>query len=520
MRKTWARRMGAILVAGLLALPARAETLRFRLGEDPETLYNVKSFSLTVAQVLGSYLLESLVYFDARGQVQPWLASGWQISPDQKQITFKLRDGVKFHDGTAFDAAAVKFHFDQVMDRKNASPLLPLIGSLSVVEVLDPLTVKFTFEKPYAPFFSNIAQASFGFNSPTAVAKFGAQYGRNVVGTGPFMLKSWVPGTELTLVRNPAYHQFREDASNKGPALADTVVLSVISEDAVALAALETGELTAAGVATDVIAKLSTNPKFSVILKKIVNNLLFLEFNEKHPPFDDPEFRRAIGYAIDRDAAVKAAYAGYAKSELGSMASGIPFYDPAAAAEGGTPFDPAKARALFARLGWTPGPDGTLAKDGKPAKFVLKSYAGFETIDRTLAVVQSNLADLGIQVSLETADWGTFYPGLLKGDWDMDLMRWTSGDPNILGVLFRSPGHRKLTLPVAELDATLDRCDTLMDPGERAGCVSTAQKLLLRNASIVPILSNWLVIAAQASVKGYDLDFFNYLLAGDVTTAK
>src|SRR5580692_1563177 len=206
-----------LLCATLAALsaPARAdEVLHLRLGEDPETLYNVKSFSLTVANTLGSFLLDRLIYFDTDGKPQPWLASSWTVSDDQKQITFKLHDGVKFTDGTPFNADAVKFQFDAVMDKANASPLLPLVGSLQTVEVVDPLTVRFTFAKPYAPFMSNIANAGFGFNSPTAVKKFGDQYGRNVVGTGPYMLKSWLPGVEIQLVRNPDYQQLRGDAIN------------------------------------------------------------------------------------------------------------------------------------------------------------------------------------------------------------------------------------------------------------------------------------------------------------------
>jgi peptide/nickel transport system substrate-binding protein len=495
---------------------AAGDVLHLRLGEDPETLYNVKSFSLTVANTLGSFLLDRLIYFDADGKPQPWLASGWTVSDDQKQITFKLHDGVKFTDGTPFNADAVKFQFDAVMDKANASPLLPLVGSLQSIEVLDPLTVRFTFGKPYAPFMSNIANAGFGFNSPTAVKKYGDQYGRNVVGTGPYILKSWQAGTEMQLVRNFDYKQLRGDAINKGTAYPDAVVLTVISEEAVAQAALETGELSAAAVAADAIDRFVNDPKFNVVLNKIVTNLLFVEFNETQKPFDDPNVRRAIGYAIDRDAAVKAAFNGYGAPALGPMALGIPGYDPAVGKELGTPYDPAKAKALLLQAGFTAGSDGTLSYGGKPASFSLKSYAGFETIDRTLAVIQSNLAAIGVKVSLETADWGTFYPGLLKGDWDMDLNRWTYSDPSILTVLFRSPGHRHMTLANPAQDEILDRCDTLMNTDVRFKCVSDAQRALAQSATIAPVLSNWFVVITQANVKDYHLDYFNYLIPGDV----
>jgi peptide/nickel transport system substrate-binding protein len=444
------------------------------------------------------------------------LAESWTVSEDQKELVFKIHTGIKFHDGTPFDAAAVKFQFDQIMDKANASPLLPLLGSLHTVEAPDATTARFLFDKPYAPFFSRLASASFGFNSPTAVKKFGDHYGRNVVGTGPYMLKSWDPGTEIQLVRNPDYKQLRADAINKGQAHCERVVLTVISEESVAEAALESGEISAATVATDVISRLKDNPQFNVVITKIVTNLLFLEFNEARKPFDNPEVRRAISYAIDRDAAVKAAFDGYGAPAVSPLAIGIPGYDAKAGTEYGASYDPAKAKALLKQAGFTAGAGGALSFDGKPVSWSLKSYAGFETINRTLSVIQSNLAAIGIKTNIETADWGTFYPGLLKGDWDMDLNRWTSSDPSVLTFLFRSPGHRKLTQANAEQDAILDRCDTLMDTDKRAACVGEAQVALLKSATTAPILSNWLITVTQANVKDYHLDFFNYLIPGDV----
>jgi len=504
------------------AAPARAAdtVLHFRLGEDPETLYNIKSLSLTVNSVLGAYLLERLVYFDATGTPQPWLATGWTVSDDQKVVTFKLRSGVVFSDGTPFNAAAAKSQFDLVLDKANASPLLSRLGTLRKVEAPDPTTLVFSFSAPYAPFFANIAQAGFGFNSPTAIAKSGDQYGRNPVGTGPYMLKSWVPGTEITLVRNPHFQQFRGDALNKGAPYASQVVLTVISEEAVAQAALESGELTAANVAADAIDRMVQNPQFHTVINKVVTNLYFVEFNETHPPFNDPAMRQAVSLAINRDAVVKAAFNGYAHTANDPLANGIPGYDAAIGAKYGPTFDPAAAKALLAKAGWTPGPDGKLVKDGKAAMFSLKSYSGFEVVDRTLSVIQSNLADIGIGTKIETADWGSFYPSLLKPDWDIDLMRWTSSDPSILSLLFRSPGHRKATLENAAQDDILDRCNTLMDQKARTACVGEAQISLLQTATIAPVASDWVVIFTQANVKDYHLDFFNNLIPGDIQVAE
>jgi len=502
-------------------VPKGGDTLYFRLSEAPETLYNVETISLTADGVMGDYLLERLVYFDAKGKAQGWLAESWEVSEDQTELTFKLREGVKFHDDTDFNADAVKFHFDSIMDPDKASPVLAYLGSLKEVTVIDDYTVKFVFEEPYAPFFINISYSYGGINSPTAIQKSGEEYGRHPVGTGPYMLEEWIPGSQITLVRTPNYKQFRTDVVNPGPPLAEKIVLTVIPEDGTAQAALETGEILVSGLSADTVARFVGDPEYNVVVDKEATNLVFLEFNYEKPPFDDPAFRRALGYAINRQAAVRAAWSGYASPALSPLALGIPGFDPAVAEEYGTPYDPDKAAELLAELGWVDSDgDELLDKDGQPAKFLIRSYAGYTHIQRTLEVIQDNLKDLGIEVELELADWGAFYPSLLETDWDMDLMRWTWGDPVVMSDLFRSPGHRGHLPPDPEIDDVLDRCDTTMDPDLRAACASEAQRVLLEKMLAVPILTNWAMYVTRGEVRDYTIDFSGYLLPGDVWLEK
>jgi peptide/nickel transport system substrate-binding protein len=175
------------------------------LQEDPETLYNVNTNSLTANTVINTYILDRLVYFDADGNPQGWLADSWEVNDDQTEITFTLRPGIMFHDGNEFTAEAVKFHFDNVLNPDNASPRLAFMGSLQGVTVIDDYTVKFIFETPYAPFFDTLAGE--GFNSLAAVEAAGDEYGRQPIGTGPYMVEEWIPGSQITLVRNPTYQQ-------------------------------------------------------------------------------------------------------------------------------------------------------------------------------------------------------------------------------------------------------------------------------------------------------------------------
>src|SRR5690625_47959 len=214
--QTLIRRSVLAALTGLMMTgAASALELNFRLTEDPETLYGVQTISVTASEAMGTYITERLVYIGPDGQPQPWLASGWEVSEDQTEITFTLREGVSFHDGTPFDAEAVRAQFEAIRDPSNASPILSQLGPLANIEVIDTHTIRFVFDEPYAPFFNNIATGYMGINSPAAVEEFGAQYGRNVVGTGPYRLLEWVPGTRIELERFQDHIQWREDAVNR-----------------------------------------------------------------------------------------------------------------------------------------------------------------------------------------------------------------------------------------------------------------------------------------------------------------
>ncbi|WP_102107617.1 ABC transporter substrate-binding protein [Oceaniglobus roseus] len=505
------------ICAAALATAASAQTVNLRLGEDPESLYNVQTNSLTANSVI-NYVVERLVYIDLDGTPKPWLASGWEVSDDQTRITFTLRDGLTFTDGTPFNADAVVAQFNTILDPDTASPQLATQGPLKSVEAKDDKTVVFTYSEPFAPAFNALSGVGAGINSPTAVEKAGDDYARAPVGTGPFTVEQWIPGTSITLARNDAYHeQYRDDVENPGPAHIEGIVLNVIPEEGVAQAALETGELSAASLQADAIGQFVDNPDFKTIIDKSSGNLVFLEFNMQQKPFDDVTVRKAIGYAINREAAVAAAWNGYGQPAYSLLSAAIPGYDPEVAKEYGTPYDPEKAKALFAEAGWTDSDgDGTLDKDGTPAEWTILSYAGFTHIDRTLQVIQANLADIGIKIDLQTSDWGAFYPSLLEDGWDMDLMRWTWSDADVLNQIFQGDGHRDKTIPNEAVDSVLKRCSTTMEPEARLDCISEAQKVLLENMVAVPVLTNWGVYATQANIEGYKLDHSGYLLATDL----
>lgn len=502
------------------AQPKGGDTLTFAISLDPETLDNTKTTSDTPAAILSQYLLEGLVYYDLDGTIKGQLAETWEVSADQTEITFHLREGVKFHDGTDFNADAVKFQFDRIMDPATASPALAYIPFLKQVDVIDPFTVKFTFTQPDASFWVILTYAYFQFNSPTAMQEAGDEYGRHPIGTGPFMFEEWIPGSQITLVKNPDYQQWRDDVINKGPALADKVILVVIPEAGTVRAALKNGEIIMSTLNADILPDFVSDPNFRITINKQSTALNFLDFNNKKPPFDDVNFRKAISYAIDRKAVVTNSRGGYAWEMYGMLAPGIPSYDATIAEKYGVTYDPEKAKEILAELGWTPGSDGILQKDGKKASFLIKSYSGYTYVTRALEVIQQNLMDIGIETEIELSDWGAFYPSLLEDSLDMDLMNWNWDDAGVMAVLWRSPGYRGHMPEDAELDKVLDELQTTMDPAKRAEISKQAQQMLLEKMVVVPVQANWTIYALRSNVQDYHLDFFGMPLTCDICLSK
>jgi peptide/nickel transport system substrate-binding protein len=510
------------VVVAPTALPKGGDTLSFALSLDPETLDSAKTISETADWVISEFLLESLVYFDKDGTLKGQLAESWDVSSDNTQITFHLRHGVKFQDGTDFNADAVKFNFDRAMDPATASPTLAYIPTLKQVDVVDPYTVKLTFSKPDASFWVNMTSYPyFWMNSPTAVKAEGDQYGRQPVGTGPFMFESWIPGSQITLVRYPGYQQWRDDAINKGPAMANKIVLYVIPEAGTVQAALQTGEILSSNLTADALPNFVSDPNFKITINKQAQSLQFLEFNNNKAPFDDVNFRKAISYAIDRHSIVVNSRGGYAFEMLGMLPPGLPTYNASIAETYGLAYDPAKAKELLAQLGWVAGSDGVLVKDGQRASWTIKSYSGYNYVIRSLEVIQQNLADVGIETKIELSDWSAFYPSLLDASLDMDMMRWSEYDAgSLMTALWRSPGYRSHMPVNAALDTLLDNMQITMDPVKRADISSQTQQMLLENMVVVPIQSNWVISVVRSNVQDYHLDFWGYPIMADIWVSK
>ncbi len=491
--------------------PKKGGTIHQSNINDPDTLDPALSSSI-VSSLIFQYIYDSLVYIGEDHVPHPWLAQKWDITADGKQINFTIQTGVKFHDGTALDGAAVKASFDRVLDPSIASIRKTGMGPITGIDLVDPQTVRFNFSAPYAPLFTNLEGN--GVVSPTALQKYGDKFGHNPVGTGPFKFKEWATGQSVSLVRYEDYVQFRDDYKNKGPAYLDGLMWKVIGDPATSNAALLSGELDIAGVDLTQASTVQNNPEFKVYIWKDRDGFIFVEYNMNKPPFDDLALRKAMAYSMDRDGMVKSAYNGFATANLLPIPNGVAGWDKSLE-QYAYSYDLDKAKKALTDGGYTQASDGTMQKDGKPIEFTMLVYSGNAPLKTDSQIIQQSLQQIGIKCDIKVLDFSAELPQLNSGDFECDIMRWTSPDPNILSLMFKTPGWRK-QMHDSQLDALCTTADTTLDPAKRVDAVHAVVKYLLDQAIVAPIVTDWSLWAVHQYVKDYSLTVFGNARMADV----
>ncbi len=508
---------GAPATSGAPQAGTQGGTLHLAAGTEPDALDPAKTIQAN-ADTFNDNLYDRLVFIGPDRLPHPWLAEKWDISPDGKQITFTIRKGIKFHDGTDLDGAAVKFSFDRILDPATASPAKAQMGTLQSVDLVDPVTVRFNFSQPYAPFFTNISLGYGGIVSPTAVKKSGDSYGHNPVGSGPFKLKEWVAGQQITLERNPDYKNLRTDGKNTGPAYLDALQFRIIADPATQLAALQSGELDVIAVDVQQVDKIKSDPKYQIVIWKDATDMNFIEYANK-APFTDLAVRQAIAYSIDRDSIVKSAWNGYATVNLNPQPVGVAGWDASLGQQYGYPFNLDKAKKVLADGGYAAGPNGVLQKNGTPLAFTMLVYSASPPANTAAQIIQATLQSIGIKMEIQIIEFGAETPLLNAGKFDVDYMRWTWPDPVIESLLFKTPGWTK-QLSDPDLDKLLTVADATLDPEKRVVANHAVQQYILQKAYVAPIATDWIIRAARANVKGYQWDAIGYARFIEVSLAK
>lgn len=360
---------------------------------DPHATNDAPSSKVTVQ------IYDRLVEQDDNMEVVPGLAESWE-QPDGVTTIFHLRKGIKFHNGEPLTANDVKFSLDRMM----ASPQVShIVGTLDKVEVIDENTVKLTTKQPFGALLSHLSHPTAAILNEKAVKEYGDSYGQHPVGTGPYKFVSWASGDRIVLEANPDYYL--------GEAPIKNVIIRAIAEATNRTIGLETGEI-------DIAYDLEGMDKDRV---REDQNLVFLEepslgidyigFNTKKAPFNDVRVRQAIASVINVDDIISTVYKGSAvraNSLIGPKVFG--HTDDAKA----WTVDIEKAKALLAEAGY---PDG----------FKSKIWINENPDRRDIAIIlQDQLRAVGIDIAVETLEWGAFLEGTSRGDHEMFILGWVT----------------------------------------------------------------------------------------------
>ncbi|MCR4407828.1 MAG: ABC transporter substrate-binding protein [Anaerolineae bacterium] len=448
---------------------------------------------------------DTLVYQTTDGDFVPGLATEWEISDNGLVYTFHLRRDVTFHDGTPFNAEAVKFNLNRIADPETKSQKAVLmLGPYDHCDVVDEYTVKVFFREPYAPFLDSLSQVYLGMASPTAVQKWGADYQMHQVGTGPFMFKEYVPKDHLTLVRNPNYNWAPSIFTHQGPAYLDEIEFRFFADPATRALALESSEAHVIGeIPPQDAARLAKNPSFRIVPVPIPGQPLQAFLNTAKFPTDDLRVRQALLYATNRQAIVQTIFREYSPVAWGPLSAVTWGYDDSVV--GMYDYDPDKARTLLDEAGWqdTNG-DGIREKDGQPLA-VMAYLMSWGYIPEVATMLQAQWREVGVDFRSEQVAYPAALEAARLGKHNLIMFNLAGSDPDLLRGFFRSDANfnwAKINDP--QLDALLDEGARVRDSDKRQTIYADIQARIMDQALIIPIRDyvnlNGMSIAVQGLI--------------------
>ncbi len=406
--------------------PVKGGTLIVSHGENVSDTLNQHISNHTTSRMVAHHVLDTLVAVNPKdGSIYPWLASSWEISPDGKVYTFKLRKDVKFHDGTPFNAQAVKFNFDYTTrpDVKHAFAWQAIAGDkYEKSEVVDDSTIKVSFKSPNPSFLINLSDGGLGIDSPTAMQSAGNDYGVKVlVGTGPFKFQEWTKGNRIVLVRNDDYKWPAPIFKNKGPAYLDQIIYRDVTDTSTRASALEAGEIQLVTLTESQVGPLKGNQDVQILTTPKAGTTRMYMMNTGKTPTDDLKVRQAMNYAIDKKALLQLpAWSGIGNVGLAPLPSNmVPGGDLSGLKQYDYAYDPEKAKQLLEEAGWKVGADGIREKGGQ--KLTLDFVTTTASVPQVEPVDQM-LRKVGAKLNIRTGDFNFWIGTVDKGDYHMTLM--------------------------------------------------------------------------------------------------
>ncbi len=481
-------------LCGVFAQSAEAakQELVIAIGAQPESLDPIQMASAPAATV-GEHIHQPLIYMGADGTLKPSLVESWKASEDGLSWTLNLRKGVKFHDGTPFNAQAVKVNLDRFLDPDSKAPYRFLLSEITGIEAVDDHTVRLTMNRPFAPITAHLSHSFIGMLSPKSLE--GLEKGKAtdvIVGTGPFKVAKWVRGEHIVLEANPDYWG--------GVPKIKKLTFKFVPEDAARVVMLETGEAHAIMRVPPMDAqRLDSNPNIDVVKASSVR-VIYIGFNAQAEPFNNPKVRQAMNHAVDKEALIKTILGGVGEVSTAPVVPSVFGYTKAGPYE----YNPEKAKKLLAEAGY---PDGF--------KAVFHHPTGRYLMDSTIAeAVQAMVKEVGIELELQTMEWATYLGFVRKpveeAQHKMYMLGWgcvtLDADYGLYALLHSSQwpmgGWNVSYYKNDKVDELLQTARVTPDRKDRDGMYKEAIQLIWNDAPWLYLHNEGQINAVRSNVKG------------------
>lgn len=450
--------------------------------------------NFTGSRMVARHVLDCLVAVDTQsGDIKPWLATSWELSSDGLNYTFHLRSDPKFHDGSTFDAAAVKYNFDYtVAPNTKRGWAYGAIGGTNYdhSELVDDHTVKVVFKQPYIAFLSQLSDGGMGIDSPTAIKKYGSQYGlKALVGTGSFKFVEMTLNDHVTLERNPDYQWGPAIAKHQGPAYLDKLIFHDIAENPTRAAALQNGNVNMARLVASTAGQFKGSKSIRLIeIPKAGTSRMYL-WNTTKPPADDIQVRKALNMAVDKSALLQLpAWGGFGKPAIAPLPSNmVPNHDLSSLKSLDISYDPQQAEQLLDQAGWKMGSGGIRTKNGQ--------QLAFNFVIDTADVPQSEPLNgffnkVGAKINIQSGDFNFWIDSVVKKQFGMTLISDSSYNPSeLIEEFFESKGpYADYLPPNTAIDNAIESAVGALTISSMWSNLFTAMKLILEQ---VPGIMAW-----------------------------
>jgi peptide/nickel transport system substrate-binding protein len=476
-----------------------SSTLTIGWAEPPDTLNPATTGARDVGPI-DVNVFDTLVWLTPGLKVTPDLATKWSVSPDGKTYTFTLRHGVKFQDGTPFNAQSVVANVKYITAKTTQSTIaLGLLGPCATATASGEYTVQFHCSTPYAPLLEQLGEPYLGIQSPTAIAKYGKNLGTHLVGTGPFKFVSYTPNQSVVLERNPDYDWAPPAVGTNGPSKISKIVFNIVTNSQARVGSLQSGQ-------SQLIQE--TPGTYYKVLRSSYNELadpisgmgIFAPINASTFPTNDLAVRQAIMYSINKTAVIQLADNGVFPAQDTPFSTGMLGYDASLAKM--YPYDPAKAAQILTADGWKKV-GGTWTKGGKKLALTITAISTVPEYPLIAQAIQNSLQSVGMQVSVQQEAEPAWLASNIKGNMSLTPLQYIAVDPDALNLWF-TPGQyynwSHYTNP--QLTKLIHEGETTTNQATRATLYEQAQQIIMQQAVDLPLHANQDLLVYSKNLTG------------------